>query len=179
MFDSETQIQTWRAELVRAGLDNPEGLRKLENHLREDVEQQMRAATGAQQACASAVRRIGQAKALRREFAKVKGTGEMQVWKLFGIACSTFAGCFSLMIAPKIFGHHEASAAERMLGLTAVLFTFLSIPAWRLTSLPTQMRPTILRQVIKIRPPWPQGGATFQRFSALAMNTFSQAESMF
>ena len=131
MFNLESQIAAWRKELSRAGLHHPEGLSELENHLREDIEQQMRGGLSAQQAFEAAVARIGQAHALRREFAKLGPVRKVRVWRVMAVACSTFAGFFSLMIAPKLFGHHEASVAERMLGLAGVLLTILSIPGWR------------------------------------------------
>jgi len=71
MFDLEKQIAAWRAEMLRAGLKNPNVLDELESHLREDVERQMSAGISVEQAFEDAATRIGKADFLKREFAKV------------------------------------------------------------------------------------------------------------
>lgn len=70
MFDLEKQIAEWRREMSHAGIRNPEVLDELEAHLREDIELQIRAGVDAQQSFDAAVRRIGEARALQKEFAK-------------------------------------------------------------------------------------------------------------
>jgi drug/metabolite transporter (DMT)-like permease len=49
-------------------------LEELESHLREDVEQQIKLGSNAQQAYAAAVGQIGQARALKNEFKKSERT---------------------------------------------------------------------------------------------------------
>ena len=61
--------------MLAAGIETPVPIEELENHLRDDVEQQMRARTDAQQAFESAVRRIGQARLLKAEFRKAERAG--------------------------------------------------------------------------------------------------------
>ena len=131
MFDLEKAIQSWRAELMGAGLDNPQSLDELEGHLREDLERQMGLGASAQQSFEAARGWLGDAKALKREFAKAGRTRPLQISKLLGIASWALASFFSLMLLPKIFGHHDASVAERLLGMMAVVLTFLSVPGAR------------------------------------------------
>jgi len=131
MFNLEAQIKAWRAQLIRTGLDNPQSITELEGHLREDVEQQIRLGASPHQALEGAAGRIGNVEALKREFAKAGPSRRLQISRLLGIACAALAGLFSLMLVPNIFGHHEASVAERLLGLIAIMLTLLSIPGSR------------------------------------------------
>jgi leader peptidase (prepilin peptidase)/N-methyltransferase len=105
MFNLEQSIANWRRQMLAAGIKTPVPLEELEGHLREDVEQQMRSGLNAQQAFQVAVQRIGQAGALKREFAKV---GPLKlvlrrkvVWALMGAA---FLICYI------DFGHTPALA---------------------------------------------------------------------
>ena len=84
MFNLEAQIKAWRAELTRTGLDNPQSLDELEGHLHEEVERQMRLGANAQQAFEAARGRLGDAKALKREFAKAGRTRRLQISRLLG-----------------------------------------------------------------------------------------------
>ncbi len=56
--------------MLAAGIKTPEVLGELENHLREDIEQQLSVGLNAQQAFANASVRLGQASALKAEFAR-------------------------------------------------------------------------------------------------------------
>ena len=76
MPDLEKQIAEWRRQMVAAGFKTTAVLDELESHLREDVEQQVRSGTGAQQSFEMAVQRLGQAAALEGEFEKVGETRE-------------------------------------------------------------------------------------------------------
>jgi hypothetical protein len=70
MFNLEQAISEWRRQMLAAGIRAPVPLDELEIHLREDVEQQMQSGINAQQAFEIAVAGIGQADALKTEFAK-------------------------------------------------------------------------------------------------------------
>ncbi len=78
MFNLEHAIADWRRQMLAAGIKTPVPLNELENHLRDDVEQQMRSGSGAQQAFEAAVQGIGQAAVLECEFDKVGGTKQAQ-----------------------------------------------------------------------------------------------------
>jgi len=70
MFHLEQAISNWRRQMAAAGVKSPEVLVELENHLREDFEQQTRLGLDPQQAFVNAVVRIGHASTLETEFAK-------------------------------------------------------------------------------------------------------------
>jgi hypothetical protein len=71
MFDLEKSIAGWRQQMLAAGIKAPVPLEELENHLREEIERQLRAGESEPIAFAAAVRQIGGSAALKPEFAKV------------------------------------------------------------------------------------------------------------
>jgi hypothetical protein len=73
MFDLEQSIAEWRRRLAAGGMTSPALLDELESHLREDVERQSRSDVVLRESFDAAVARIGQAAALKREFAKSGG----------------------------------------------------------------------------------------------------------
>ncbi len=60
--------------MLAAGVKTPVPLEELESHLREEIEQQMKAGLNVQQAFEIAVREIGKPGMLKREFKKVERT---------------------------------------------------------------------------------------------------------
>ncbi|MDB6122598.1 MAG: clpC [Pedosphaera sp.] len=70
MFNLEQAISEWRKQMSAGGIKTSEVLDELESHLRDDIEQQIRSGTTAQPAFEAAIQRIGQAHALKTEFAK-------------------------------------------------------------------------------------------------------------
>jgi hypothetical protein len=70
MFDLEKAIAEWRRRMLTAGVESPVPLEELENHLREDVEQQIRSGSDQQAAFACAVEGIGAGSELAREFGR-------------------------------------------------------------------------------------------------------------
>jgi leader peptidase (prepilin peptidase)/N-methyltransferase len=95
MFDLDKAIEEWRKQMVKAGIKTPVPLDELESHLREEMEQQVRLGSSAQQAFEAAAQRIGQASALKSEFRKVeKAKPVLQrkaPWILIGVA---FLSCW-------------------------------------------------------------------------------------
>jgi hypothetical protein len=71
MFDLEKSISGWRQQMLAAGIKAPVPLEELENHLREEIEWQLRAGESEPIAFAAAVRQMGGSAALKPEFAKV------------------------------------------------------------------------------------------------------------
>ena len=71
MFDLEKSIADWRQQMLDAGIKSPVPLEELENHLREEIEWQLRSGRSEPIAFAAAVRQIGGSAALKPEFAKV------------------------------------------------------------------------------------------------------------
>src|SRR6266702_5818333 len=78
MFNLNEKIAEWRRQMLAAGIKTPVPLNELENHLRDDVEQQISAGLSTQQAFEAAVQGIGQAAVLEREFDKVGATKQAQ-----------------------------------------------------------------------------------------------------
>ena len=86
MFDLEQSIAEWRRQMLAAGIKTPVPLEELEIHLREDIERQMQSGLSAQQAFGIAVKKIGQAPELKREFKKISAPMEIQkIIKLAGV----------------------------------------------------------------------------------------------
>ena len=71
MFDLEKSIADWRQQMMAGGVSNGEALNELESHLRDDIEQEMRAGLSSPQAFELAAQRMGEAHQLKGEFAKV------------------------------------------------------------------------------------------------------------
>jgi hypothetical protein len=70
MFDLEPAIAGWRRQMLVAGIATPVPLEELENHLREDIDAQVRDGAMPEQAFASAIKRIGDPGPLIKEFAQ-------------------------------------------------------------------------------------------------------------
>lgn len=71
MFDLEKSIAQWRRQMLGAGIKAPESLDELENHLREEVEKQIKLGQTPERAFEIAVDQIGRPALLKVEFAKV------------------------------------------------------------------------------------------------------------
>ena len=128
MFDPEKSIADWRQRMLATGIRTPVPLEELEIHLREEIEQQVKSGLNKREAFNAAVAKIGQARSLKLEFKKAAASMEAQFVKLAGIACAVVAGLFSMWILLVLLTVHEASLAERALGLAAVASIILS---WR------------------------------------------------
>jgi hypothetical protein len=61
MFNLDHAITEWRRQMLAGGIQAPIPLEELENHLRDDVEQQLQAGLSAEQAFNASVLRVGQA----------------------------------------------------------------------------------------------------------------------
>ena len=73
MFNLEEALADWRRQMAAAGIQSSEWLDELETHLRDDIDQQVLVGVELEQAFGCAVRRLGTARTLRREFAKGDG----------------------------------------------------------------------------------------------------------
>jgi hypothetical protein len=82
MFNFEQSISAWRQQMHSAGVNNPEILDELENHLREDVARRMQSGETEQQAFESAVQAIGEISVLQNEFKKIGGKKRAWLRKL-------------------------------------------------------------------------------------------------
>src|SRR5947199_982225 len=74
MFDPEQAIKDWRQEMRARGIRASETLDELENHLREDVEQQIRSGCDPRLSFEAAVMQMGKTSAIKNEFQKIRIT---------------------------------------------------------------------------------------------------------
>lgn len=72
MFDLERAIATWRQQMQASGIKSSTVLDELESHLREDIEQHLRAGANEERAFEMAVQNVGQAIELNSEFMKAE-----------------------------------------------------------------------------------------------------------
>lgn len=113
MFNLESAISDWRAEMLAAGIKAPVPLDELESHLREDIAQQVKSGLNEQEACAVSARRIGPARALRQEFLKTNDTNKGVVMtRIIATITGLFGMAFGLgLILPALakHNHHHGS----------------------------------------------------------------------
>jgi hypothetical protein len=132
MFDLEQSIEEWRRQMLSAGIKTPVPLEELESHLRDDVEQQVRSGSSAQQAFEIAVGRIGQAKSLRMEFKKVGTMDKAQQRKRAGLMFAVILGLYSLVVA-WILSKNDLTLNERLSGFASLATMLASIfVIWRI-----------------------------------------------
>jgi hypothetical protein len=133
MFNLEQSIADWRKQMLAAGIKTPVPLEELEIHLREEIERQTISGLSAQQAFGIAVKKIGHALELKREFKKVSASMEMQkIIKLAGVIFVAVAlFCPLFMFLPFLLAH-ELSLMTKMLGLAVYAATVAtSVLSWR------------------------------------------------
>jgi hypothetical protein len=85
MFDLEKSITEWRQQMLDAGIQTPVPLEELEEHLREEIERQMKSGLGEQNAFVIAVEHIGRGNLLEPEFKKAGGMDKAHRRKVAGI----------------------------------------------------------------------------------------------
>lgn len=94
MFNLEQSITNWRKEMLAAGIKAPIPLEELEAHLREEIELQILAGLDAPCAFDTAVRQIGNAPFIKREFTKIQPRSGMQMMrKMFTATAGLIAAC--------------------------------------------------------------------------------------
>jgi hypothetical protein len=136
MFNLERAIAKWREQMISAGFRSSLTLDELESHLRDEINAQLDKGFSDEQAFDAAVRQIGQAAPLRKEFNKTASKSELEykigkvlvligfaIYALFSIKCIYFSSVV------------DAPAAEKAIGALAVVFTFVcalvSTNLWR------------------------------------------------
>jgi hypothetical protein len=81
MFELEQAMSDWRHEMQGRGIKGTETLDELENHLRDDLEEQVRSGTQIQQAFEAARAHFGTTGSLETEFEKIRSTEFFHRWK--------------------------------------------------------------------------------------------------
>ena len=145
MFNLDHAITEWQKQMLAAGIKTPVPLEELEIHLREDIAQQIQSGLSAQQAFGIAVKTIGQAPEIKREFKKIGAPMEMQkIIKLAGVICFAIALFCQLLSCPAlglvVFAHGLSPLA--VWGIT-VATTVLS---WRYNH---KLLPVIRNQLLR------------------------------
>lgn len=93
MFDLEQSIAEWRRQMLAAGIKARVPLEELENHLRDEVERQVKSGLNGQEVFEISIRQIGQPKTLKREFKKTERTFMKKIMIIL-------AGIFGVMFGP-------------------------------------------------------------------------------
>jgi len=149
MFNLEQSISEWRRRMLAAGIKTPVPLEELENHLREEIETQMRSGITAERAFAMAVERIGDASRLREEFEKAANPLEARKRKLlraYLFFCGLVIPYSILPIQWIIFqraGKVEVTGLEWLLAFGSIIPTLAFIPAGRFIA---RFVPVIIRE---------------------------------
>ncbi len=124
MFDLEKQIAAWRAQMLAAGIKTPAPLEELENHLREEIERQMKSGLSEQTSFEVAIQQIGKANILKNEFEKVAGAKELRAWKWMQIIFFADLGVISLFattcVVFRLGSFSEISPAQQLSMLAAI-----------------------------------------------------------
>ena len=85
MFKLEPAIAEWWKQMLAVGIKTPAPLEELENHLREEIERQIKSGLSEQEAFGIAVREIGKANMLKNEFEKFQAATETRKWNFFEV----------------------------------------------------------------------------------------------
>jgi hypothetical protein len=124
MFDLNKAVEEWRQQMAAGGIKPAGVLDELEGHLREDVERQVQAGTGPQQAFELAVQRLGQAGALKVEFGRADRKKAM---RRFVIYTAVLAYVWVMLMGTYSLLNVEMSSRLRWLGFGAVALLVLSL----------------------------------------------------
>jgi hypothetical protein len=126
MFNLEQTVAEWRRQMRAADIKTPAPMDELEIHLREEIERQMKSGLSAQEAFEAASQRLGQASALKEEFAKT------------GATTAVFRGLFipvgmiflALIAALNIFlaGDYGDGSGLKMVSMIDLLLLSLALP---------------------------------------------------
>jgi len=109
------------------GVKNPAVLDELESHVREDVERQTRAGVEAQKAFEAAVKKIGPASALKREFKKSMGA---VILERLMLAAAIFVLAFGAFLSVATLLLCYQTAQERVMGFVVISLSFGTICVW-------------------------------------------------
>lgn len=90
MFNLEESIAEWRQQMLVAGIKSPVPLEELENHLREEIDRQIKSGMDEQRAFQLATRQIGTAKQIKMEFMKMREWNPLVAWSAWGLFVASF-----------------------------------------------------------------------------------------
>jgi len=118
MFNLEQAIAEWRQQMLAAGIQTPVPLEELENHLREEVEQQTAMGLTPPAAFPIAVERVGQGNLLGAEFKKAGGVDRARLCQAANYFCALLLGVY-VLVSLFAMSRNNLSRDEWWLGLAA------------------------------------------------------------
>jgi hypothetical protein len=127
MFNLDQAISEWRRQMSAGGVKDSAVLDELESHVREDVERQARAGVGTEKAFELAVKKIGPASALRKEFRKSVASVVAEKLMLAAAILVLAFGAF-LSMATLILCYQTIT--ERVMGFIVISLSFGTICVW-------------------------------------------------
>lgn len=127
MFNLENAITEWRRQMIAGGVKTESILDELESHVREDVERSVRSGRDAEKAFAAAVKKIGPASALKKEFKKSAAAGALEKLMIAAAALVLAFGAF-LSIVTVLFCY--LNIVERVMGFITIGLTFVTACGW-------------------------------------------------
>src|SRR5436190_14789874 len=136
MFDLNKAIAHWREEMSTAGIKSSQVLEELENHLRDEIERQIRSGLDEKHAYQIAIASIGEAELLRGEFSKLPvnhGWGRaLNALYIIFVPCMLLINVWTLL-------EYDLSLLERTMGFLAVstICLYLACLPYFLKSLPS------------------------------------------
>jgi hypothetical protein len=113
--------------MAAGGIKNSAVLDELESHLREEVEQQMRAGTSVERAFEVAVKKIGASSALKNEFRKSTVAAALE--KLM-IAAAVLVVAFGVFLSAITLIFCYSTVSERLVGFIAMGLTLVTTCLW-------------------------------------------------
>jgi hypothetical protein len=128
MFDLEKAICDWRQQWAAGGIKSSKILRELENHLREDIQLQMREGFDCQKAFENSVARLGQATVIKAEFAKT-GTARGTLDRL-RIAFCVLLIAVIVWLSGFTFATLDMSVCEWLVASSAVVTCLVIAAFW-------------------------------------------------
>jgi hypothetical protein len=127
MFNLEHAISEWRRQMTAGGIKTAPVLDELESHLREDVDRQIRSGIDAEKAFAAAVKKIGPAGALKKEFRK---NGFAPVLEKLMLAMAVLVAAFGVFLMTATMVLCYETSIERATGFAALGSILLVIFGW-------------------------------------------------
>jgi hypothetical protein len=148
MFNLDLAISEWRRQMAAGGIKTPAVLDELESHLRDDVEQQMRAGSNTERAFETAVKKIGPARALKKEFGKSTAAAVLE--KLM-IAAAVLVVAFGLLLSTATVILCYGRVGDRLVASVAMSVIFITACGWPaiVSRLPV-IHPRRKRQIIEV-----------------------------
>lgn len=130
MFNTEKAISEWRQQMLHGGIKTPVPMDELENHLREEIERQVKSGANEESAFESAAQKIGAAEPLKSEFEKaskdLRKAKEARVMQMVSLAVTGFFAIYiGTFLALKKAAFSDISTSQQISGFTALALMML------------------------------------------------------